>query len=65
MYTCIVGFKVAGHMKHMGATPSPLAGIVVKHPTQPKYNSLNTLLYSNEYPGGIPVEESYKEHFTS
>ena len=29
---CNMGFKVAGHLKHLGATPSPPAGIVVKHP---------------------------------
>ena len=27
-----MGFKVAGHLKHKGATPSPPAGLVVKHP---------------------------------
>ena len=28
------GLKVALHLKHVGATPSPPAGIVVKHPKQ-------------------------------
>ena len=27
-------FKVAGHLRQKGATPSPPAGIVVKHPKQ-------------------------------
>ena len=27
-----MGFKVAGHLRHKGATPSPSAGIVVKYP---------------------------------
>ena len=26
-----MGFKVAGHLRHVGATPSPPAGNVCKH----------------------------------
>ena len=26
-----MGFKVAGHLRHKGANPSPLAGTVIKH----------------------------------
>ena len=29
-----VGFKVAGHLRHKGATPSPPTGNVCKHPKQ-------------------------------
>ena len=31
------GFKVAGYLKHIGATPSPPAGIVCKHSKQHGY----------------------------
>ena len=33
-----IGFKVAGHLRHKGAIPSPPAWIVVKHHKQARQN---------------------------
>ena len=63
-----MGFKVARHLRHKGATPGLPAGIVVKHPKtawQPSGHCPSHMFLGTDTPNNqfCPVKECFKGEF--